>query len=77
MINRMHWIDKESITRFILGSQDADDGGIADRPEDVADPFHTFFGLSGLSLLQCEGLDAVDAALCMTKRSLCEHTLCS
>lgn len=27
------------------------DGGIADRPHDMADVFHTFFGISGLSLL--------------------------
>jgi len=27
------------------------DGGIADRPQDMADVFHTFFGISGLSLL--------------------------
>ena len=31
--------------------QDGDDGGIADRPGDLADVFHTFFGLAGLSLL--------------------------
>ncbi len=35
MINKLHWIDKESIMRFILASQDAEDGGIADRPEDM------------------------------------------
>merc|ERR1712232_736585 len=26
-------------------------GGIADRPGNMPDPFHTFFGLAGLSLL--------------------------
>lgn len=34
-----------------MNSQDADDGGIADRPGNMADIFHTFFGISGLSLL--------------------------
>jgi len=71
MIGRLHWIDKESITRFILASQDEDDGGIADRPGDMSDLFHTIFGLSGLSLLHYEGLEAVDPALLsMTKRCL-------
>jgi geranylgeranyl transferase type-2 subunit beta len=37
---------------FILACQDAEDGGISDRPANVADVFHTFFGISGLSLLR-------------------------
>jgi geranylgeranyl transferase type-2 subunit beta len=37
---------------FILKCQDAEDGGIADRPGNMADIFHTFFGISGLSLLE-------------------------
>ena len=28
-----------------------DDGGISDRPGNMSDIFHTFFGISGLSLL--------------------------
>ena len=28
-----------------------DDGGIADRPQDMPDVYHTFFGLCGLSLI--------------------------
>lgn len=34
-----------------LGLQDPEHGGIADRPDNVADVFHTFFGVAGLSLL--------------------------
>jgi prenyltransferase beta subunit len=37
---------------FILQCQDQDDGGIADRPGNVADVFHTFFGIAGLALLR-------------------------
>ena len=47
----MNWIDKSKLTTFILQCQDSDDGGIADRPGNMADIFHTFFGISGLSLL--------------------------
>jgi prenyltransferase beta subunit len=45
------WISEDKLAEFIMNSQDADDGGIADRPGNMADIFHTFFGISGLSLL--------------------------
>lgn len=67
MLGCQHWIDSDALARFILDCQDADDGGIADRPGNVADVslivvahaverfaaqvFHTFFGIGGLSLL--------------------------
>jgi len=51
-IDRGHWIDGDKLADFIHAAQDLEDGGIADRPEDVADVFHTFFGLAGLSLLR-------------------------
>ena len=35
---------------FILKAQDCD-GGISDRPGNMSDIFHTFFGIAGLSLL--------------------------
>jgi geranylgeranyl transferase type-2 subunit beta len=40
-------------------------GGIADRPEDQADVWHTVFALAGLSLLGHEGLAEVDPVYCM------------
>jgi geranylgeranyl transferase type-2 subunit beta len=46
------WISESKLSEFIINCQDADDGGIADRPGNMADIFHTFFGISGLSLLQ-------------------------
>lgn len=54
MLNKSHWIDKEALAKFILRSQEKDRGGIADRPDCVADVFHTFFGLAGLSLIDRE-----------------------
>jgi geranylgeranyl transferase type-2 subunit beta len=51
-IDRGHWIDGDKLAEFIHAAQDLEDGGIADRPGDVADVFHTFFGLAGLSLLR-------------------------
>lgn len=41
--------------------QDPENGGIADRPGDMVDVFHTCFGIAGLSLLGHKGLEEVDA----------------
>jgi len=40
--------------------QDDENGGIADRPGDMADVFHTYFGLCGLSLMGEPGLKPID-----------------
>lgn len=40
--------------------QDEARGGISDRPEDMADVFHTFFGIAGLSLMQQCNLEPID-----------------
>lgn len=60
ILKRLHWVDQHALTRFILHCQDEDDGGISDRPDDMADVYHTFFGIAGLSLLGHPGLAAVD-----------------
>lgn len=58
-IGRAHWIDGGKLAEFIFKAQDDEDGGIADRPGDVTDVFHTFFGLAGLSLLKKADLAAI------------------
>jgi geranylgeranyl transferase type-2 subunit beta len=50
-MDRLDWISEDKLAGFIAKAQDPDDGGIADRPEDMPDIFHTFFGIAGLSLL--------------------------
>ncbi|KAI9772325.1 MAG: hypothetical protein M1840_001074 [Geoglossum simile] len=60
MIGRLHWIDGKKLEGFILKCQDPETGGIADRPGDMADVFHTVFGIAGLSLLKYLGLKEVD-----------------
>lgn len=62
IIKRLHWIDQDKLKKFILACQDEEAGGIADRPGDVADVFHTFFGVGGLSLLGYPNLDPIDPA---------------
>ncbi|SLM33925.1 type ii protein geranylgeranyltransferase beta subunit [Lasallia pustulata] len=61
MIDRQHWIDGEKLAAFILKCQDPELGGIADRPGDMVDVFHTVFGLAGLSLLRYPGLEELYA----------------
>lgn len=60
MLGKLHWIDASQLTSFILKCQDPDHGGIADRPGDMVDVFHTVFGVAGLSLLGYPGLVEVD-----------------
>jgi len=70
ILNRLHWINKDKLVKFILSCQDDEDGGIADRAGDVADVYHTCFGIAGLSLLNYEGLDKVNPIYCMPHSSI-------
>ncbi|KIW71870.1 hypothetical protein, variant [Phialophora macrospora] len=67
MLGKLHWIDASKLITFILRCQDADQGGIADRPGDMVDVFHTVFGIAGLSLLGYPSLAEVDPVYCMPK----------
>ncbi len=62
MIDRLHWIDKKKLTTFILKCQDPQEGGVADRPGDMVDVFHTHFAIAGLSLLGYQGGEEANAA---------------
>jgi geranylgeranyl transferase type-2 subunit beta len=62
MIDRVHWIEKAKLVKFILDSQDMDNGGISDRPSYTVDIFHTYFGVAGLSLLEYPGVKTIDPA---------------
>ncbi len=67
IIGRTHWIDRDRLVAFILRSQDPQLGGISDRPGNTVDVWHTCFGIAGLSLLDCPGLEPVDPVYCMPK----------
>ncbi|CAL9013851.1 unnamed protein product [Prunus brigantina] len=60
MIDRVHWINKDKLIKFILDCQDIENGGISDRPDDAVDVYHTYFGVAGLSLLEYPGLKTID-----------------
>ncbi|KIY50840.1 terpenoid cyclases/Protein prenyltransferase [Fistulina hepatica ATCC 64428] len=65
ILNKLEWIDSSKLTSFILRSQETEKGGIADRPGDEPDVFHTHFGVAGLSLLGYPGLVDLDPVYCM------------
>ncbi|TYJ53665.1 hypothetical protein B9479_005691 [Cryptococcus floricola] len=65
IIGKIHWINAEKLTNFILSAQDPDEGGIGDRPGNWVDVFHTIFGVAGLSLLGYPGLQDIDPVYCM------------
>jgi geranylgeranyl transferase type-2 subunit beta len=54
ILGRLHWIDRAELIRFMVSCQDNETGGFNDRPGNQVDPFHTLFGLAGLSLLMHE-----------------------
>ena len=72
IIGRINWIDADKMKEFILACQDEESGGIADRPGDITDPFHTLFGLTGLSLLghYKDDIKPVNPVLCMPEETL-------
>lgn len=65
IIGKLHWINKEKLVKFILACQDEETGGFADRPGDMVDPFHTLFGIAGLSLLGEDSIKPVNPVFCM------------
>lgn len=65
ILGRLHWIDGNALKTFILACQDTETGGFADRPGDVADPYHTLFGIAALSLLGHDSVQKVNPTYCM------------
>ncbi|KAJ2359155.1 Rab geranylgeranyltransferase [Coemansia sp. RSA 2618] len=68
ILGRRAWIDAGKLTEFILSAQDEKRGGIADRPGDVPDVYHTCFGIAGLALVGFGGLKEVDPVYCMPRQ---------
>jgi geranylgeranyl transferase type-2 subunit beta len=60
MLEKIPWIDGAKLDAFIRQCQDSGDGGIADRPGNMPDVFHTFFGLAGLALLGDKQLQPIN-----------------
>ncbi|KAH9841140.1 rab geranylgeranyltransferase [Rhodofomes roseus] len=65
ILKKIRWVDADKLIGFILSAQETEHGGIADRPGDQPDVFHTHFGVAGLSLLGYPGLADLDPVYCM------------
>ncbi|KAF5318673.1 hypothetical protein D9619_010914 [Psilocybe cf. subviscida] len=68
ILDKVPWIDADKLSAFILSAQDPEGGGIADRPGDMVDVFHTLFGVAGtfcMSILGYPGLVDLDPVYCM------------
>jgi geranylgeranyl transferase type-2 subunit beta len=66
-LNSLGVVDRDLLERFILDSQEEIEGPIADRPGNMGDIFHTFFGIAGLALLNASKnqLSRIDPIVCL------------
>ncbi|EPB70469.1 prenyltransferase and squalene oxidase repeat-containing domain protein [Ancylostoma ceylanicum] len=86
ILNKSDALSRDAIVEYIRECQRADGGFAPATHHDShllhtlsavqADPFHTLFGVAGLSLLGSENLSPVDAVFCMPKSTLKEKSLC-
>lgn len=65
ILGRLHWISAKDLEKYILACQDTETGGFSDRPGDIADPYHTLFGIAALSLLGKNEIKKVNPTFCM------------
>lgn len=68
ILGRADWLSKDKLIEFILSCQDLEKGGLADRPEDMADVWHTVFGVAGLTLAGYPGLEEIDPLYCLPRK---------
>ena len=74
MIDRQDLINLDSLRKYILHCQDLEEdgtgGGFADRPGNETDVFHTFFGLTALSLMGQYELDLIDHTFAIPAKTI-------
>jgi len=68
IVDKIAWIDAGKLGEYILACQDPNGGGISDRPGNMTDIFHTYFGIAGLSLLGYPDLAAIDPIYALPQR---------
>lgn len=66
----MDYCDKDAVINFILSNQNPITGGIGKVDNEYVDPLHTFMSLAGLSLMNYEGLNAVNPTLTMSENAV-------
>lgn len=77
MLERQDLINLESLRKYVLNCQDIDEdgsgGGFADRPGNATDVFHTFFGLTALSLMGKYELEQIDCTYALPVATMKTH----
>lgn len=66
MLGAYKYVDETQNRRYVLMTQDRVIGGFSKWVDNSSDPMHTYLGLSGLSLMQGDGLQEVQPALNVT-----------
>ena len=73
MIGRESWINLDKLKEYILNCQDPTNGGIGDRPGNEVDVFHTFFGLTALSMMGHYELELIDNTYAIPVSTMKKH----
>lgn len=63
ILNAFQYTDYEQNRQYIMSTQDNVVGGFSKWPQSTTDPFHTYFGLCGLSFIGEPGLAEVMPSL--------------
>jgi len=69
LLGKVDMCDKAASRMFVLSTQDPVTGGLAKWTDTTTDPLHTYLGLSGLGIQGEEGVQDVDPALNLSKRT--------
>ncbi|TNV72486.1 hypothetical protein FGO68_gene3476 [Halteria grandinella] len=73
MIDRQDWIDFKALKEYVMRCSDVESGGISDRPGNEVDVFHTFFGLTALSMMDQYGLEKIDHVYAIPVSTIKRH----
>ncbi|KJE96529.1 rab geranylgeranyl transferase [Capsaspora owczarzaki ATCC 30864] len=66
-------INLEGACQYLISTQNRSTGGLAPRPNERADVFHTHFAIAGLALLGHASIQAVDARFCLPTLALQQY----
>lgn len=69
ILNVFEMTDAAENRRYIMSTQEKLTGGFSKWPGSLADPFHSYFGICGLSFLQEPGVLPIDPCLNISQRS--------
>lgn len=69
ILNVFELTDAAENRQYIMSTQEKLTGGFSKWPGSLADPFHSYFGICGLSFLEEPGVSPIDPCLNISQRS--------